>query len=164
MKLVGSWRRLRGISFSNFLSYVSYCDLTLAHRRRRKLLTFASLTVLLEMNFLNFFWRVEAFDAALTEDVINDSNLRQLCFAGVPEGKGRRALAWRLLLNFLPMERGTWNDFLHQQRQLYAQLIGKYRETNIYGQGFENLCILSGDYLREEYCALKIRNETSRFF
>jgi len=67
--------------------------------------------------------RVEAFDAALTEDVINDSNLRQLCFAGVPEGKGRRALAWRLLLNFLPMERGTWKDFLHQQRQLYAQLI-----------------------------------------
>ena len=61
------------------------------------------------------------------------------------------------------MERGTWNDFLHQQRQLYAQLIGKYRETNIYGQDFENLCILSGDYLREEYCALKIRNETSRF-
>jgi len=67
--------------------------------------------------------RVEAFDAALAEDVINDTNLRQLCFAGVPEGKGRRALAWRLLLNFLPMERGTWNDFLHQQRQLYAQLI-----------------------------------------
>jgi len=67
--------------------------------------------------------RVEAFDAALAEDVINDSNLRQLCFAGVPEGKGRRASAWRLLLNFLPKERGTWKDFLHQQRQLYAQLI-----------------------------------------
>ena len=103
----------------------------LAHRRRRKLLTFASLTVLLEMNFLNFFWRVEAFDAALTEDVINDSNLRQLCFAGVPEGKGRRALAWRLLLNFLPMERGTWKDFLHQQRQLYAQLIGMIFSVSI---------------------------------
>ena len=67
--------------------------------------------------------RVEVFDAALAEDVINDDNLRQLCFAGVPEGKGRRALAWRLLLNFLPMKKGTWNDFLHQQRQLYAQLI-----------------------------------------
>jgi len=67
--------------------------------------------------------RVEAFDAALAEDVINDDNLRKLCFAGVPEGKGRRALAWRLLLNFLPMKKGTWNDFLHQQRQLYAQLI-----------------------------------------
>jgi len=67
--------------------------------------------------------RVEAFDAALAEDVINDSNLRQLCFAGIPEGKGRRAMSWRLLLNFLPMERGTWKDFLHQQRQLYAQLI-----------------------------------------
>ena len=72
-----------------------------------------------------YFFRVEAFDAALAEDVINDSNLRQLCFAGVPEGKGRRASAWRVLLNFLPKERGTWKDFLHQQRQLYAQLIGK---------------------------------------
>jgi len=70
--------------------------------------------------------RLEAFDAALDEDVINHSNLRQLCFAGIPEGKGRRALSWRLLLNFLPMEKKTWNDFLHQQRQLYAQLTDEY--------------------------------------
>ena len=71
-----------------------------------------------------FICRLEAFDAALDEDVINHANLRQLCFAGIPEGKGRRALSWRLLLNFLPMEKKTWNDFLHQQRQLYAQLTG----------------------------------------
>jgi len=70
--------------------------------------------------------RLEAFDAALDEDVINHANLRQLCFAGIPEGKGRRALSWRLLLNFLPMEKKTWNDFLHQQRQLYAQLTDEY--------------------------------------
>lgn len=66
--------------------------------------------------------RVEAFDAALGQDVINDTNLRQLCFGGIPEGKGRRSLSWRLLLNFLPMERKTWQDFLQNQRQLYAQL------------------------------------------
>jgi hypothetical protein len=75
--------------------------------------------------FIYFIYRLEAFDAALDEDVINHANLRQLCFAGIPEGKGRRALSWRLLLNFLPMEKKTWNDFLHQQRQLYAQLTGK---------------------------------------
>ena len=70
-------------------------------------------------------FRVEAFDAALGEDVINDTNLRQLCFGGIPEGKGRRSLSWRLLLHFLPMERKTWQDFLQNQRQLYAQLTGK---------------------------------------
>ena len=75
----------------------------------------------LEISFLS---RLETFDATLAEEVINHSNLKQLCFAGIPEGKGRRALSWRLLLNFLPMEKRTWNDFLHQQRQLYAQLIG----------------------------------------
>ena len=69
-------------------------------------------------------FRVDAFDNALNEAVIDLTRLRQLCFEGIPEGKGRRALSWRILLNYLPTEKSSWKDDLHQQRQLYAQLSG----------------------------------------
>ena len=43
---------------------------------------------------------------------------------GVPEGQGRRAHAWRLLLNYLPSKRSEWDKVLGQQRLLYHQLLG----------------------------------------
>ena len=65
---------------------------------------------------------METFDSALAEEVIDMQSLKQLCFGGVPEGKGRRALSWRLLLNYLPPPRKQWNEVLHQQRELYKTL------------------------------------------
>ena len=82
------------------------------------------------------YFRVDAFDSALNEAIIDISSLRNLCFGGIPEGKGRRSLSWRLLLNFLPPEKSQWNDFLHQQRQLYAQLTGQFLISKLDFQGF----------------------------
>lgn len=68
---------------------------------------------------------MEAFDAALNDVKVDIEKLRLLCFGGVPEGKGRRSLAWRLLLNYLPPDRPSWPDFLGNQRKLYGQLINE---------------------------------------
>ena len=56
--------------------------------------------------------------------MIDLPNLRLLCFGGVPEGRGRRALSWKLLLNYLPNEKSLWKENLERQRQLYYQLTG----------------------------------------
>ena len=43
--------------------------------------------------------------------------------SGVPEGGGRRALAWRLLLGYLPGKRKHWAEVIREKRALYTQLI-----------------------------------------
>ena len=58
----------------------------------------------------------------MAEKVIDLQRLKELCFGGVPEGKGRRAVSWRLLLNYLPAQRDQWNEVLDQQRELYRTL------------------------------------------
>lgn len=67
--------------------------------------------------------RVKEFDGALSEKELDLLHIRKVCFAGIPEGQGRRALAWRLLFNYLPADRGTWKDYLHKQRQTYQQFL-----------------------------------------
>ena len=47
-----------------------------------------------------------------------------LIITGVPEGQGRRAMAWRILLNYLPEKKDAWLEYLHKQRNLYDQFIG----------------------------------------
>ena len=69
-------------------------------------------------------FRCDTFDAALKDEVVDLSNLKSLCFGGVPEGRGRRALCWKLLLNYLPIEKALWKENLERQRQLYYQLTG----------------------------------------
>ena len=44
---------------------------------------------------------------------------------GIPEGQGRRAMAWRILLNYLPESRESWTNYLKKQRDLYHQFLGK---------------------------------------
>ena len=44
---------------------------------------------------------------------------------GIPEGQGRRAMAWRILLNYLPESRASWTNYLKKQRDLYHQFLGK---------------------------------------
>ena len=50
-------------------------------------------------------------------------------FLGVPEGQGRRAMAWRMLLNYLPEGKREWKDYLTKQRNTYAQFLGKLYEV-----------------------------------
>ena len=84
------------------------------------LLRFLGRTPLLRLIFKLF--RLDTFDSTLAEEVIDMQSLKELCFGGVPDGKGRRAVSWRLLLNYLPPQRSQWNEVLDQQRELYRTL------------------------------------------
>ncbi|XP_023664113.1 TBC1 domain family member 13 isoform X2 [Paramormyrops kingsleyae] len=64
--------------------------------------------------------RIQEFNAALTEEKINLKALRELCFNGIPFEGGIRAQCWKLLLNYLPLERAVWDSFLKKQRELYT--------------------------------------------
>lgn len=67
--------------------------------------------------------RVAEFDACLASDVIDLEFLREQCYRGVPEGGGRRAASWRILLGYLPTKRKQWQETCHRKRELYKQLV-----------------------------------------
>ncbi|KAF4532117.1 hypothetical protein B566_EDAN004122 [Ephemera danica] len=50
--------------------------------------------------------------------------LKNVCFHGIPDEQGRRALCWKLMLNYLPSSRKTWSKTLARKRELYKQFIG----------------------------------------
>ena len=83
----------------------------------------------------------------LGQDVVDLAILREHSVRGVPEGGGRRAATWRILLGYLPATRKSWSSIplllfsilnlqhsstkplssrssiLGQQRALYHQLV-----------------------------------------
>lgn len=67
--------------------------------------------------------RLKEFDSVLSQNVINITILKSLTFHGIPDDQGKRALCWKLLLNYLPLEREKWTDFLEEKRKLYKQFI-----------------------------------------
>ncbi|XP_059093777.1 TBC1 domain family member 13-like isoform X1 [Tigriopus californicus] len=67
--------------------------------------------------------RVQEFDDLLNSTCVDREKLKKFAFEGIPEGAGRRSLSWRILLNYLPEERSTWNGVLTQQRKLYQQFL-----------------------------------------
>ena len=71
---------------------------------------------------LNVF-RVAQFEGCLRSDVVSLAALKELCYRGVPEGGGRRALAWRILLGYLPLKRSLWPEVVREKRALYRQLV-----------------------------------------
>ena len=71
---------------------------------------------------LNVF-RVAQFEGCLRSEVVSLASLKELCYRGVPEGGGRRALAWRILLGYLPLKRSLWPEVVREKRALYRQLV-----------------------------------------
>lgn len=66
-----------------------------------------------------------AFSNLLSQATVPLEALRRLCFIdGVPDGVAStprlRALAWKLLLGYLPPDRAEWPSHLRSQRALYA--------------------------------------------
>ncbi|KAJ8959460.1 hypothetical protein NQ318_022157 [Aromia moschata] len=66
---------------------------------------------------------LKEFDSILQQDVIDLEALKKLSFHGIPDDHGRRALCWRLLLNYLPLEQIKWKSHLQEKRKLYKQFI-----------------------------------------
>lgn len=67
--------------------------------------------------------RLKTFEEVLIEDDIDFKKLRLLCFNGIPEEKGLRPLCWKLLLNYLPPRKSSWNKTLLLKRELYNHFI-----------------------------------------
>ena len=76
------------------------------------------------MKFVSYYIRLKLFDGALTRDKLDLSELQRLAKSGIPEGNGRRATFWRILLNYLPLKRALWNEYLAKQRRTYQQFLG----------------------------------------
>ncbi|XP_044479327.1 TBC1 domain family member 13-like [Mangifera indica] len=55
----------------------------------------------------------------LSKKVINMRELRRLASQGIPDGGGIRSTVWKLLLGYLPPERGVWSSELAKKRSQY---------------------------------------------
>ncbi|XP_077399099.1 TBC1 domain family member 13 isoform X3 [Vanacampus margaritifer] len=67
--------------------------------------------------------RIQDFKVALTEENIHLKTLRELCFNGIPFEGGIRALCWKILLNYLPLDQTRWDSFLKKEREVYSQFL-----------------------------------------
>uniref|UniRef100_A0A8D1MD36 TBC1 domain family member 13 n=1 Tax=Sus scrofa TaxID=9823 RepID=A0A8D1MD36_PIG len=67
--------------------------------------------------------RIADFQDVLKEPTIALEKLRELSFSGIPCEGGLRCLCWKILLNYLPLERASWTAILAKQRELYAQFL-----------------------------------------
>ncbi|KRX94037.1 TBC1 domain family member 13 [Trichinella pseudospiralis] len=67
--------------------------------------------------------RIECFWQILDQDLIDLKLLREACFCGIPDESELRPICWRLLLNYLPIEKVKWPEYLKNQRKLYADLV-----------------------------------------
>jgi len=67
--------------------------------------------------------KLDQFNQLLNESKIDIKRFRKTCFEGIPDKPSVRSLSWKLLLNYLPLDRSGWNDFLKKQRLLYKQYV-----------------------------------------
>ncbi|XVE84737.1 hypothetical protein DITRI_Ditri17bG0036900 [Diplodiscus trichospermus] len=55
----------------------------------------------------------------LSKKVINMRELRRIASQGIPDGAGIRSTVWKLLLGYLPPDRGQWSSELAKKRSQY---------------------------------------------
>ncbi|KAM7488852.1 hypothetical protein LguiB_026336 [Lonicera macranthoides] len=65
--------------------------------------------------------RQALFLQELSKKVINMVELRRLASQGIPDGAGIRSMVWKLLLAYLPSDRGLWSMELANKRSQYNQ-------------------------------------------
>ncbi|KAK7318949.1 hypothetical protein RJT34_03658 [Clitoria ternatea] len=59
--------------------------------------------------------------AELSKKVIDMRELRSLACQGIPDAAGIRSTVWKLLLGYLPPDRGLWSSELAKKRSQYKQ-------------------------------------------
>ncbi|KAK6255196.1 hypothetical protein SCA6_016501 [Theobroma cacao] len=55
----------------------------------------------------------------LSKKVVNMRELRRIASQGIPDGEGIRSTVWKLLLGYLPPDRGQWSSELTKKRSQY---------------------------------------------
>ena len=56
----------------------------------------------------------------------SQKDIQKLCFDGIPDEGGLRAIYWRVLLGYLPPDTERWSETLDRQRALYYQLADEF--------------------------------------
>jgi hypothetical protein len=59
--------------------------------------------------------------------VINMEEFRRLCFQGVPDVPGMRALCWKILLGHIPPDKRQWDTVLRERRETYHVSVNRKR-------------------------------------
>ncbi|XP_070550230.1 TBC1 domain family member 13-like isoform X2 [Ptychodera flava] len=67
--------------------------------------------------------RLAEFESMLQRPQIDRKRLNLMCSCGIPDKPGMRALCWKILLNYLPIDRSLWEETLAKKRALYNQFI-----------------------------------------
>ncbi|XP_065068861.1 TBC1 domain family member 13-like [Rhopilema esculentum] len=67
--------------------------------------------------------RVALLNTILSTPKIDIKKLREICFEGIPDKAGFRSLCWKILLNYLPLDRSKWKTFLEKERAKYQNFI-----------------------------------------
>lgn len=49
-----------------------------------------------------------------------------LAFQGIPDDKGLRAIYWKIMLGYLPLESRSWKSKLAKMRDNYFQLVAEF--------------------------------------
>ncbi|KAI4345362.1 hypothetical protein L6164_012493 [Bauhinia variegata] len=57
--------------------------------------------------------------AELSRKMIDIRELRKIACQGIPDGSGIRSTVWKLLLGYLPLDRGLWSSELAKKRSQY---------------------------------------------
>lgn len=73
----------------------------------------------------HFQQRIAELNRILASPKIDLKKLNEVCFQGIPDRPGFRSLCWKLLLNYLPLDKSKWKIFLEKERTLYRNYINE---------------------------------------
>lgn len=73
---------------------------------------------------------MKEFEELFKADRFDIRRLRSLCFNGIPDCSGYRALSWKILLGYLTTNQNEWKRILRDKRQLYQQFIGEWSSNS----------------------------------
>jgi len=65
--------------------------------------------------------RTKVYIDAIESSKIDLDQIRKLAFTGIPDQQGLRAKYWKILLNYLPLNRNDWVASLETSRKTYLQ-------------------------------------------
>ncbi|XP_035225794.1 TBC1 domain family member 13-like [Stegodyphus dumicola] len=71
----------------------------------------------------NYKARLQLFTELFEKDTITVTELQKLCFNGIPDGSSFRSMCWKILLNYLPVNKAEWPAVLLKQRNLYDHFV-----------------------------------------
>jgi hypothetical protein len=108
----------------------------------------------------------------LQSETIDLPALRSLTFGGCPNETMLRSLLWRVLLGYLPAQRGLWPQHLHHKRNQYAMFCSEFivdpdtladnDDDDPLGASAGEDCSKYSEYFKNKELMLEIDKDTKR--